>query len=67
LQSQVADSRRNPQQQARLHLEQASTASGLLKRLLILHSSKLVALAVFWAAIQSPGALGWALIGGALL
>ena len=31
----------------------------LLKRLLILHSSKLMAVAVFWAAMQQPGAIGW--------
>ena len=33
----------------------------LLKRLFILHSSKLMALAVFWAAMQQPGAIGWLL------
>lgn len=33
----------------------------LLKRMFILHSSKLMAWAVFWAAMQQPGALGWLL------
>ena len=33
----------------------------LLKRLIILHSSKLMAVAVFWAAMQQPGAIGWIL------
>ena len=33
----------------------------LLKRLFILHSSKLMALAVFWAVMQQPGAIGWLL------
>ena len=33
----------------------------LLKRLFILHSSKLMAVAVFWAAMQQPGAIGWLL------
>lgn len=36
----------------------------LVRRLLILHSGKLVALAVFWAAMQFPGALGWLLVAG---
>lgn len=35
--------------------------AALLKRLFILHSSKLMALAVFWAAMQQPGAIGWLL------
>ena len=44
-------------------LEQQASFGSLLKRLFILHSSKLMALAVFWAAIQQPGAIGWLLIG----
>lgn len=35
----------------------------LAARFLILHSAKLVALALFAAAMQLPGALGWALTG----
>eukprot|EP00887_Chlorella_sp_A99_P004668 scaffold4.g4668.t1 len=34
----------------------------LIKRALILHASKLVALLAFAAAMQAPGALGWALV-----
>ena len=42
--------------------QQASLGS-LLQRLLILHSTKLMALAVFFAAMQQPGAIGWLLTG----
>ncbi|KAK9858804.1 hypothetical protein WJX84_000839, partial [Apatococcus fuscideae] len=40
------------------------TFSALCKRILILHSSKLVVLAAFLAAAQQPGGLGWILVGG---
>ena len=43
-------------------LERQASFGCLLKRLFILHSSKLMALAVFWAAMQQPGAIGWLLI-----
>jgi hypothetical protein len=39
----------------------------LAARFLILHSAKLVALAVFWAAMQLPGAIGWVLTGGGFM
>ena len=39
------------------------TFTALCKRVLILHSSKLVVLAAFLAAVQQPGALGWLLVG----
>ena len=32
-----------------------------LKRAFILHASKLLGLAVFWAAMRQPGAIGWLL------
>ncbi|KAK9863698.1 hypothetical protein WJX84_001768 [Apatococcus fuscideae] len=43
------------------------TFTALCKRILILHSSKLVVLAAFLAAVQQPGALGWLLVGGVVL
>ena len=36
-------------------------ACAFVQRAIILHGSKLVALAAFAAAMQAPGALGWAL------
>ena len=38
----------------------------VVRRALILHSAKLVALALFCAAMQLPGLLGWALTGHSL-
>ena len=44
-------------------LAQQASLGSLLQRLLILHSTKLMALAVFFAAMQLPGAIVWLLTG----
>ena len=42
-------------------LQAQRSACALVQRALILHGSKLVALAAFGAALQAPGFLGWVL------
>ena len=49
--------------QAQLQLQSQHGVFPLIKRITILHSSKLVVLAVFSAAMQGHGAVGWILVG----
>lgn len=44
-------------------LERQCRMSGLLKRAVILHGGKLVALTAWWAAMQRPGAIGCLYVG----
>lgn len=48
------------QQQMQMHQQHGLIP--LMKRIIIMHSSKLVVLAVFGAAMQSHGAVGWLLV-----
>lgn len=63
LQGQVRDSEADVESQAQLELQSQHGLFPLLKRVIILHCSKLVVLAIFAAAMQMHGALGWILVG----
>ena len=65
LQDQVLNAELDVEAQAQLQLQSQHGILPLLKRVIILHSSKLVVLAVFAAAMQGHGAVGWLLIGQA--
>jgi hypothetical protein len=53
--------------QERRRLRKQLGAAALLRRLAILHASKLVAVLAFAAAMKRPGGLGWALVAGCVL
>lgn len=44
-------------------LAQQTRLSAFVKRAVILHGGKLVALVAWWAAVQRPGAVGWLYVG----
>ena len=44
-------------------LARQTRASAFVKRAIILHGGKLVALAAWWAGAQRPGAIGWVFTG----
>ena len=60
---QVAEEEEAPQAKEARRLANQRGLAALLKRFFVLHGGKVVAFAVWWAAIQRPGAIGWLLTG----
>ena len=60
---QVAEEDEAPEALEARRLANQRGSAALLKRFFVLHGGKVVALAVWWAAIQRPGAIGWLLTG----
>ena len=63
LQGQIQNSESDLESQVHLHLQSQHGVIPLIKRVIVLHCNKLVVLAVFAAAMQGHGALGWLLVG----
>lgn len=63
MQDQILNAELDLEAQAQLQLQSQHGVFPLIKRVIILHSSKLVVLAVFAAAMQGHGAVGWILTG----
>jgi len=60
---QVAEEEEAPEALEARRLASQRGSAALLKRFFVLHGGKVVAFAVWWAAIQRPGAIGWLLTG----
>ena len=63
VQDQVSEEQDGAEVVGARHLAAQRGLGALLKRAVVLHGGKMVALSVWWAAIQRPGAVGWLLTG----
>lgn len=63
LQEQAAHGREEEGAAEARRLARQSSLGAFVKRAIVLHGGKLVALAAWWAAAQRPGAIGWVYAG----